>query len=170
MNQDQKELIIKLSKRLNNYWNDVIIKTFPELFEKRITYNKWLKDDRFPKWMCYYTNKKVYGIDANGNWIKTKLKINKKSLSINRLATHQEIEGVLINEARKKYTLPQQIRYLDGKIGVLEGFFLQYNMETNSLCASGKDKYIVFKNGKWAKPITTLTEKELLKKHNIIIE
>jgi len=75
-----------------------------------------------------------------------------------RKASPIEVEEALIEEARRRYKAPCDIRYLDGKESRLRAYGLTYSPEEDRLTASsrpGKDTPydVVYEKGEWAEVI-----------------
>jgi len=101
----------------------------------------------------------VYGYGfSDGQWVE-KLDhngitciCNEEAFKYARPATNEEVQKALIEEAKRRYSVPCNIYYLDGVEGTLRGYYLYYSSKSNTLYATGGSYDIVFQNGKWAKP------------------
>jgi len=131
---------------------------FPDAFlTPRLELSKWYKSINGK--LVFITDVKTnisnsynyYGIDFNGNWIEKNWTNMPESFL---LATPQEIESDLINEAKKKYEVGCFIKTVNGLTTEVLGYRMTFNIETNVLILNdGYKVYELFNNGKWAEII-----------------
>jgi len=152
-----KEQIIELS--IQNNIEIKLKKWFPDAFKTKFT--GWAKDihEMNEDWIAYYENDILkYGINANGDWFKSKSNSYYNECESNRKAMEKEAKTALINEAKKIGLIDgNYIKATDGDYGLLNGGIWIYSKDVNKLYYDG---FILFDNGKWATIIETITKKE----------
>jgi len=136
-----REQIIELS--IQNNIEIKLKKWFPDAFKTKFT--GWAKDihEMNEDWIAYYENDILkYGINANGDWFKSKSNANYNDDERNKEATEVEIKTALINEAKKRgyhnNCTNNKARYA-------------YSMDYNHMYYNGVK---VFDNGMWLETIT----------------
>ena len=162
MKESRKEFIKKAHSAACSEWKENIEKEFPKLFKgDALVVGRWYKrklDSRL--WFVTHIKSGCsygYGFDYSGYWADESKGFN-YSLELNK-ATEKEVEEVLIEEAKKR----------GFKIGVVfndvaDGFreivdvdnYIYYNQE-NTLTLS---HYRIFKKGKWAEIVETITKEQ----------
>lgn len=158
-----KEQVMQLAK--NNKENkeqlvDADLRNwFPGAFKTKFT--GWAKDihEMNEDWIAYYENDILkYGINANGDWFESKSNANYNECESNRVATEQEVETALINEAKKQGLIDWvYIKATNGDCGLVNKGNWIYDENVNKLYYAG---FILFDNGKWATIIETITKEE----------
>ena len=154
------ELLKQLAEN-NSFSEKLIKKEFPQLFENKLEVGKWYKFKPNGT-IGFYKGKNLdsYGIHNGGNWIDNCKWFYNYNLEVSdlELATPQEVETALINEAKKR-------GYKEGNYNCLKSFYVKdckkyyYNSEENQLRISNGYQYnIIFDNGKWAEIIETPNE------------
>lgn len=153
-----REQIIELSIQ-----NNIEIKLknwFPDAFKTKFI--GWAKDihEMNEDWIAYYENDILkYGINANGDWFKSKSNANYNECESNRVATEQEVETALINEAKKRGFV-MGCTWDNGVFTALTGYSFYYNFKYNNLTLQGAT---IFKNGIWKivdEVLETITKEE----------
>lgn len=145
-----KEQILEAHADACNEWKEKLEEWFPKVFEQKCEVGKWYwaseKAKREKTFLFYYSgNKRTYGFGHDKKW-RNDLFVGDNPTGIE--AKILQIEKALIDEAKKRYEVPQRIMYLDGRIDELLGYTLWYS--DNTLGASGHNNDIVYQNGKWA--------------------
>lgn len=116
---------------------------------EEINYGSWIKDDSEPDWLTRYEKNKNYGVDYKGNWFENSY--NYTLQPEDRLATTQEVETALINEAKNRgYENKITTIVLENKTYMLEFEKGTYQLIGNILFYQGAP---IFNNGTWAKII-----------------
>jgi hypothetical protein len=123
-------------------------------------------------WIAYYKNDILkYGINANGDWFKSKSNANYNECESNRIATKKEVKTALINEAKKRGFVIG-CTWNSNIFTAFTGYSFYYNFKYNNLTLKGAT---IFKNGIWQIAddiIETITKEEaeklLNKKNNIM--
>jgi len=119
---------------------------FPDVFKTKFT--GWAKDihEMNEDWIAYYENDIFkYGINANGDWFKSKSNANYNECESNRVATEQEVSTALINEAKKRGFV-MGCTWNSSVFTAFAGYSFYYNFKYNSLTLQGAT---IFKNGIW---------------------
>jgi hypothetical protein len=149
------------NKVYDSYFKPSTKEAYEAQFKIKPEVGKWYKLPHHPKsiFYCNSVNKKgnVYGFgfDIDGNWRESLIDdgiscmCNDSAFSYAVLATEEEVEEALINEAKKRYSLPCSIKYLDSGNGKLLGYSLNYRINIDTLYAS-ENVDIVYQAGKWA--------------------
>lgn len=161
-----KEQVMQLAK--NNKENkeqlvDADLRNwFPDAFKTKFT--GWAKDihEMNEDWIAYYENDILkYGINANGDWFKSKSNANYNECESNRVATEEEVKTALINEAKKRgLKCGNYIKATNGDYGLINNGSWIHAQNSNCLFYAG---FILFDNGKWATIIETITKEEVEK-------
>lgn len=144
-----KEQILEIEDCGNYIVTERLKSMFPEAFKTKFT--GWAKDihEINKEWIAYYENDVLkYGINANGDWFKSKSNSNYNECESNREATEQEVKTALINEAKK-------IGYHNNCTNT-QAIYV-YDIDYNYMFFDGIK---VFNKGKWAKIIETITKKK----------
>jgi len=146
-------------------WRTKIKETFPKLFkETELEIGKWYRDTTSKTCLILYNGGRLaYGFGRNtGDWLEDYIVYN-SDLTDYKLATDKEVEEALIKEAKKR----------GFKEGVVVDCFLvsgngtidQYDEDNvyyeiddkNSLNYGNK---MIYKEGKWATIIETITKEQ----------
>ena len=141
-------------------WKDRIEEHVPELKKPKLDFGRWIKDDRSPEWMVFYTSDGyVYGISIDGDWYNKIIAFfNPNSVETNRYATNEEIEEGLKKIAIKKgFVNIGEISFKNtrgyihnkGSYNTVLNTYTYFDMD-NSLLLDGVE---IFKDGKWAEII-----------------
>ena len=147
---------------------------FKELFPKvELEIGNWLKDDTNPNWLMYRDGENIYGFDVRGNWFNR----SNKSYAIqsqDRLATKEEVETALINEAKRRGLVDgakiEQVKY--GGIRTLRNTGADYTYFE-------KDDYMtyfgwtVYSKGEWSEVVSEpieLTLEQIAEKFGVEVE
>ena len=83
---------------------DCLKEWFPEVFKTELELNKWYKHIRYNYIFCFngqYDDNSQYGITGSWEWT-TRLSSANRHINNFRLATPEEVEAALINEAKKR--------------------------------------------------------------------
>jgi len=135
---------------------------------KELVEGSWYLLPSFNKFAFKFSGKYLYhgmpssemsfGLNYDGDWSKN-LGVHERDTISGRheLMSHQQVEEMLTGIARKMYSVPQGIKYLDNtsKVDTLGGFKLSYDSSKDILYASGSSD-IVYSNGEWAKAVPTI--------------
>jgi hypothetical protein len=134
----------------------------PEI-KPTVEVGKWYKDSKFLLYIIDNTH--WYGFDSGGYWRDNVWYLNLLNDRILLLATPEEVETALFNEAKRR-GFKEGVKCVslvapEGKETFKSNF--QFEFHLNRLWVdSNKYKCCIFDNGKWATIITEPTEKELL--------
>jgi hypothetical protein len=155
-------------------WKNLIKDNFPKLFEAtELEVGKWYYNDYNQLWFvtkikdyCAYG----YGFKSCGEWACESKKYN-YSLDL-KPATDEEVEQALIKEAKKrgfKKGVVAESVYDKHYSGIIDG---EFSVQDGQLWCDALDNCYsiqLFKDGKWATPINTITKKEAEEKLNCVI-
>ena len=149
-------------------WKDRIEEEFPKLFEGRclsetdLIEGRWYKKKEYL--MLWNNSKTTYGFYQGGwgKWCCMGVGMT--------LATSEEVGAALIKEGRKRGLDKAGItfRLIQGEIGEVNNsrittdyVLTHYKSTMNKLMLkSGYGAYTVYENGKWVKPLETITKSE----------
>jgi len=140
----------------------------PNFFKVELEIGKWYshKSNGF-NWLMNYqgTEAECYGFNTSRNYGETYLMDLSETDWI--LATHKEIGDALISEAKKRGYAKGNFTCLNsGIVENCECYSVVYDFYNNQFW----NKYgVVFKNGKWAEILETITKAEAEKLLNKII-
>jgi len=152
-----KSFILDAHSSACSTWKIKIEKEFPSLFVKEeLVDGKWYFNGNGKTMFLQDGKNKRKGFDAYGNWFESIGFVCDDNL---RLATPQEVETALINEAKKRGFKEGNYKCLRGKTELVENSFF-YDKETNTLHHGLKESYYndVFKGGNWAEILPQPTE------------
>ena len=144
-----------------------IEKEFPQLFESKLEVGRWYKSPEFGSSLFCVTKingdyATAYGFNFIGIWQDEKAEFAFSNLENKTLATPEEVETALINEAKKRgFEDGVKIIPLNKTIAkaVIDlGFKIEFKQYENEFWMGG---YCLFKNGKWAEIIEKPTEMTL---------
>jgi len=149
---------------------------FPDAFKEELEYGRWLKNDNYPLWLCFFKiddKNEAFGIDNNGKWFETWTDANPNFMNKNRYATPEEVQTALTKEATKR-------GYKDGNYKCLSSTYKTYKHSDDYEFYNGKlcsgfvngSRNIIFDNGTWAEIIKPkeLTLQQIADKFEIPIE
>jgi len=125
------------------YFKEII----PEAFNTKLDTGKWYKSSADIEFLVYYQSK---GFDNYGFWedqpYRDNLLFGDCWYNMSRLATPEEVESALINEAKKRGFV-QGVKYLSPLSKCRREFDGEMYFNHNNLYEKGKS---IFNNGKWA--------------------
>ena len=157
MKESRKQLIKDLHSKVGIVWQTSIEKEFPKLFKKEV--NGWYKDKKVKGWCVFIKNGIIkYGFIRNVTWFENH-NCNYKLRKNDYKATNKEVARALIKEAKNR-GFKKGVRFtcLCNKVIVNDCWTM--------FCSEGYlwiDGGCVFKDGKWATPIETITKKQAKK-------
>ena len=139
-------------------------KWFPDVFEKELVDRKWYKDIEMFNIFTFLETKESgrYGFDSHG-FYKTHDKNTGMNVERWKEATEQEVFEALKNEAVKRYNNGEYVKRFNSSSLLRVDSEFKSELKYNKLWYGGG---IVFRNGKWAEIIPTLTKKEAEEKLN----
>lgn len=155
-----KEQVLKVAEWGNSKDKELIKKWFPDAFKTKFT--GWAKDihKMNEDWIAFYENDILrYGINANGDWFKSKGNSYYGKCESNRIATEKEVKTALVNEAKKRGFV-MGCTWNSSVFTAFTGYSFYYNFKYNSLTLQGD---IIFENGIWQiadEIIETITKEE----------
>lgn len=173
-----KEQVKELNKNTTSKGQDYLKQWFPEAFKTELEVGKWYKntDSGYEESIAFATklhsetpNNQFagYGFDMFKGWVKSDTDTELFGSKKWRLATPQEVESALIAEAKKRgYEEAVYVVSLENKniIHLIKGDF--YFGRDGNLYYKGA---MIFKTGKWATIIPTLTKAEAEEKLGVKI-
>ncbi len=140
---------------------------FPEAFKTELEVGKWyfIQWDTNKRVLAYFNgqegNEVTYGFDTFFKWSE-KIGLNIEKNDIVTLATDQEVETALINEAKKRgFSKCEMINYKGNRV-----LFGNQEYTQNSYDGMAGICGIVFSDGIWKELIPTMTKKEAEEKLN----
>ena len=160
MKESRKEFIKKAHSAACSEWKENIEKEFPKLFkEDALVVGKWYKNINSPlSIICYNSllrSNVNYGINNSGTWC-SKYHLYEYEMT---LATDKEVEEALIKEAKKR-------GFKEGVVVVSKGYndtvfdgefrFEEWHKNTLDSFNTGD----IFKDGKWATIVETITKEQ----------
>lgn len=171
-----KEQILQLNS-YNNYDCGVALRQwFPKAFETELEVGKWYTVENG----CLFFLEKItddwfkgYGFTSAKNYYNDFQEYKSKKLTI---ATDQEVETALINEAKKRGFKDGNYKCLDFPTLTIKNCNIyEYSAYKNRLFLSSKGIYcnLIFNNGKWAEIISEtieLTLEQIAEKFNVSVE
>lgn len=151
-------------------WKNKIKEWFPSVFNINIEVGKWYKTKMGS---IYYINRRDgfvyygYGFPFEGVYFKPNVKV--KEYEFEELATREQVEELLINEAIKRYG--RHWRELKIKTNNISYNSFDYTPVYDN-CSLWNYNGVIFKNGEWAELYkeTVLTKQEIADKLNIPID
>jgi hypothetical protein len=165
-----KEFILDFHNKV--IWPSVrskIEKEFPQLFESKLEVGRWYKSPEFGSSLFCVTKinrdyATAYGFNFIGKWQDKKDKFASSNLENKTLATPEEVETALINEAKKRGFKEGLKGFIDQDLNKntnkkLMFSHLSFDEDYNWLCDGHGN--VIFKNGKWATIIDQTTEMTL---------
>ena len=157
----------------NSYSEEILKKECPKLF--KLKPNNWYKTTDNENCLLFATeiinsnNANGYGFGRNGNWIEQTFNYE-IGLRDTRLATPQEVETALIQEAKKRGFGKKGVTFTDifGEelTSDIDGFDF-WNLRQRNIMVSEENKFnisvcknkgVIFSNGTWATIIETPTD------------
>jgi hypothetical protein len=158
-------------------WKDRIEEEFPKLFEGRclgetdLIEGRWYKKKDYL--MLWNKSKTTYGFYKGGwgKWCCMGVDMT--------LATSEEVGAALIKEGRKRGLDEAGIKFrlIEGTVGkvnnsgITKDHVLVHRKNENRLMLdSGNGAFTVYSNGKWAKPLKTITKSEAEKELGKLIK
>ena len=174
MKESRKEFIIQAHKEACSEWKQNIEKEFPKLFKsEELEVGKWYKvkkpESIIEALICFDNKPTFYGFDYTKGWTTC---FNSaptiRGLRVCTPATDKEVEEALIKEAKKRGFKKGDvcgfgINNNSKRLIVSDNFKLNGDYTGLYLVAVGDREQgddIVFKNGKWATIIKTITKEE----------
>lgn len=153
---------LELAKRIaanyltNSEEYQQLVKFLPE---EKLETGRWIKDDKFPKWMKFFVDETMtYGFSTKGVWVGKK-PINDLADANNRYATEEEIRSALIAEAERRAYRKGNYKclYDPEKTAKKEGGSFGCDVD---LCIlwhhyDQGESSLIFKDGVWAEKIAT---------------
>lgn len=131
--------------------------------KEKLQLGRWIKDDKYPKWMMFYTDETIaYGFNVSGKWKDASSFYNNSVLlnswDGNRYATPEEIKAALVAEA-------ERLGYENGNYECLSSLtdqisnkdkFYCFDFQLNQLWIKDKSGRVncIFHDGQWAEIIT----------------
>ena len=169
------EFILEAHKEACSTWKARIEKECPELFKKTLEVGKWYKGNVDFDSLIYITKLTNKGYYNEINYYGfTFGEYNKRC--INNLgheqslvlATYQEVEEALINEAKKRgydkgVSIKECLQGGDYNAKLKNGFTFSFDYGLWSYSYTNGQNVCIFKDGKWAEIIQQPTEIELIK-------
>ena len=158
MKESRKEFIKKAHEEACSEWKQNIEQEFPKLFKSEELYNGWYKDSQNEWCMFFQDGMMEYGFNTDGNW-RGDIKHFYSPIYSDYKATDQEVEEALIKEAKNR-------GFKEGNYKCLEGSIYKHSDDYKfygSLLVTGfvdGARNVLFKDGKWATIIETITKAE----------
>jgi len=135
----------------------------PNFFKKELEVGKWYKHTKYNNTICFKISNIGYGT-WEGKWSKEVIVVDTSNWT---LATNQEVENALIIEAKKRgYTKGNFISFTSGEIANGNNYEIVYDNNNNEFWNKNG---CVFRKGKWAEILETITKAEAEKLLNKII-
>jgi hypothetical protein len=160
MKKSRKEFIKQAHSNACSEWKEKIEKEFPELFkEDALVVGKWYKRNDNKIWFLTEIREESsfgYGFNFEGNWSDISKGYN-YTLDLT-LATDKEVEEALIKEAKKR-GFKEGVKYnnfIANRVFTFRGG-LSYN---NNNTLNDLNENTIFKNGKWATIVETITKEQ----------
>ena len=162
MKESRKDFIKQAHEAACSQWKKNIEDEFPKLFKQdALVAGKWYKSVNGS--LFNYNGVKDsdndacgYGIGCSGSWHE----VDQNGWgSPYTLATEKEVGNALIKEAKKK-GFKEGVKFIDvvdGELEVVDGNVYQYFPNIDSLTLNS-DR--IYKNGKWAEIIETITKEQ----------
>ena len=155
MKESRKDFIKQAHEAACSQWKKNIEYEFPKLFKQdALLAGKWYKFGHRNSLMVWNNQKNTYGF-FDGKY-DTDWSFSTKKAT---LATDKEVGDALIKEAKKRGFKEgvQFIDVVDGELEVVDGNVYQYFPNIDSLTLNS-DR--IYKNGKWAEIIETITKEQ----------
>jgi len=183
INKKQQQFLIDAVNNTDvcQEWKTKVKDAFPKLFVKEQYKNGWYKhqNGKHPDWLMYndFDSDEGYGFKLDGSWGSWG---NDTYIVCHKLApaTDKEVEQALIKEAKRRGFKDGVKLNVDG-IGFYQGYGndliitdmnkIVFNPDSNGLVArkqGGDYNTAIFKDGKWATIIETITKAQAEKELN----
>lgn len=174
MKKSRRKFIKRIYNSVDLDMQQEIKEEFPKLFETKLVVGKWywvyfLNSVLLAPYLGKYGYRVTYGFNAVSDWCNNSISLHKDYKYTP--ATDKEIERVFIKEVKKR-GFKEGVKFINLDSGVVQTikkspYFDGGNIHVSSpkeewstVYKGGSSNPVIFKNGKWATIISTITKEQ----------